>query len=153
MANTTNLELTEIAQSNTFGQWLSAFNANMEAIDGLPIPMEYGENTQMKYLKFTNGIVIMWGRVDFGTNYPCNTLWASNNYASADNFTIDLPIALVDNKPAIFPSVIADKNPDMWCLNVAVSYTQYKGRFLCAVNDTNNVNSKIVNLLIIGKWK
>lgn len=150
---TTNINLEEISQSQTFGQWLEAFNGNMAAIDALPIPIEYGKNTTMEYLKFSNGKVVMWGRVSYGTTFPCTIMWAASAGYASGIFTLDFPIALTKSDPVVIPHVISDKNPDMWCLTISTSYTTYTGRFLCAINDNANVNSKTLNMLIIGDWK
>lgn len=157
---TTNIGLEEIALSNTFGQWLEAFNANMGIIDGLPIPIEYGKNTTMEYLKFSNGKVAMWGRLEMGTKYPSTTPWGTEGYASAV-FTIDFPLALAKNNPVIIPHVISTNastggmanNTDIWCLSTGVTYTTYQGRFFARTNTTNNNNSLALNMLIIGDWK
>lgn len=150
---TTNLNLDEVALSNTFGQLVEMFNGNMDILDGLPIPIEYGKNTTMEYLKFSNGKVAIWGRVEYGTKYPCTSPWASSAGYASSNFTLDLPIALANNNPVVIPHVIADKNVDMWCLTRNTTYTTYTGCFLCAINDSSNINSKTLNMLIIGDWK
>ncbi|MEG0991001.1 hypothetical protein [Gordonibacter sp.] len=102
-------------------------------------------------MKFANGKVMMWGRIDYGKNYPCTTAWAASaGYASKD-FTLNFPIPLVSANPVILPHCIADCNPDTWVLTRSTSYTTYVGCFLCAISET--VNVKTLNMLIIGDWK
>ena len=153
---TTNTNLEEVALGQTFGQWLSAFNGNMGKIDALPLPIAYGKNTTMEYLKLSNGKVLIWGRVEYGTQYPCSNAWPSGNYVSSD-FTIDLPIPLSKANPVVIQHVLSssqnNKNPDIWFVTRQTTYTTIKGCFLCKVNDSNAVNSKALNLLLIGDWK
>lgn len=153
---TNNINLEEIALSQTFGQWLEAFNNNMGKIDTLPIPIEYGKNTTMEYLKLSNGKVIIWGRIEYGTRYPCGSVWPSGNYVSED-FMIDLPIPMTKTNPVVIPHVLSsakdNKNPDIWFVTRETTYTTIRGCFLCKVNDSAAVNSKALNLLIIGDWK
>nr|DAV56323.1 MAG TPA: hypothetical protein [Caudoviricetes sp.] len=150
---TNNINLEEIEQSNTFGQWLDAFNANMGAIDALPIPMEYGKNTKMEYLKFTNGKVAIWGRIDFGTTYICDQPWAEG--FGSKNFTIDFPIALTKSNPMVIPHVMTGSGvyPDMFCVTRSTSYTTYTGAFVTSYSDALVKTPKILNILIIGDWK
>lgn len=150
---TNNIHLDDVSLSQTFGQWLEAFNSNMGKIDALPIPMEYGKNTTMEYLKFTNGKVIMWGRVDFGSKYPVHLPWlqgSGSGYAS-DEFSIDFPLALVNNNPVVLPHVIDTKRVETFAITTSVSYTTYKGRFWSAATD--NGGSRILNIIVIGNWK
>lgn len=149
---TTNMGFAEVVESQTFGDWLESFNANWAALDGMPLPIEYGSNSTMEYIKLANGKVVMFGRVDYGTNYPCTNLAGNGNYAS-DQFTLDFPIALARNTPVVFPHVVANNNPDMDVFTRSVSYTQYKGQFLCPLNDSAMVNSKVLNIIVIGDWK
>lgn len=149
---TTNMGFAEVVESQTFGDWLEAFNGNWAALDGMPMPIEYGKNSTMEYVKLANGKVVMFGRVDYGTNYPCTNLAGNGNYAS-DQFTLDFPIALAKNTPVVFPHVVANNNPDMDVFTRSVSYTQYKGQFLCPLNDSAMVNSKVLNIIVIGDWK
>ena len=151
---TTNIGLEEIALSNTFGQWLESFNANMGTIDGLPIPIEYGKNTTMEYLKFSNGKVAMWGRINHGTTYACTLPWLAGTYGSS-NFTLDFPIALTKNTPVVIPHVMSGNgaNPDMYCVTRSTSYTTYTGCYVCTWNESSSVQSKTLNILIIGDWK
>lgn len=148
---TTNINLTEIAQSQTFGEWLEAFNENMGTIDGLPIPIEYGKNTTMEYLKLSNGKIIMWGKIDHGTKYPCNSP-SNRNYISS-TFTIDFPIALVNNNPTVIATVQASKWSDCWFLQRTTTYTNVTGCYMCIGNDSNASNSKSLNIIAIGDWK
>lgn len=150
---TSNINLEEIALSQTFGEWLEAFNDNMGIIDELPIPIEYGSNTTMEYLKLSNGKVIMWGRIDHGANYPCNTPSLSN-YASA-MFTIDFPISLTSTTPMVVgtPQGNAGSWADLWFLLKEVTYTSLSGYYLCPSNDSGRAGTKSLNILIIGDWK
>lgn len=148
---TTTLGLEKVSTANTLPEWCDMFNNNLDVLDGFPLPIEYGKNDTMEYVKFSNGKVIMFGRVNHGKNYPCTTAWAASaGYASKD-FTLDFPIALVNSNPVIVSHCIADVNPDTWVLTRSTSYTQYKGCYLCAISETSN--TKILNMLIMGDWK
>lgn len=154
MPTTTNIKLEEVTMSNTFGQWLEAFNANMDMIDGLPIPMEYGKNTTMEYLKFTNGKVFMWGKLELGYSYPCDT-YITGGYRSKD-FVIDYPIALANTK---FTAIAQAKtwpfmNQVIYQSDIP-NYTTFKGFFFCPDNDSGYTSemSKMCHLLVIGDWK
>lgn len=156
---TGNINLGEVQLSNTFGQWVDIFNGNMGKLDALPIPIEYGKNTTMEYLKFSNGMVLIYGRIEMGTKYPSTTPWGTEGFAS-DIFTIDFPIALTNNSPIVVPHVISVNadggmaaNTDIWCLSTKVTYTAYQGRFFARTNTLNNKNSLSLNMIIIGKWK
>lgn len=150
--STNNAGFAEVIESQTFGDWLEAFNGNWSMLDGMPLPIEHGSNSQMEYIKLANGKVVLFGRIDYGTNYPCKNAAAGGNYVS-DQFTLDFPIALVKNNPVVLPHVIANNNPDMDVFTRSVTYSQYKGQFLCPLNDASLVNSKVLNIIVIGDWK
>lgn len=150
---TTNLGLDEVALSNTFGQLVEMLNGNMETLDGLPLPIEYGENNTMKYLKLSNGKVVMWGRIAHGTKYPCSSL-SLGNYASS-LVTVDFPIALANNTPTVLATPQGFGWADLFWLTKNVTYTTLSGYYLCPNNDSgvSGGNSKVLNLLVIGDWK
>lgn len=140
----------KIALSSTFEQWMGSFNDLLAKLEELPLPVAFGSNSQMGYLKFANGKVMMWGRVDYGRNYPCTSAWGGGQFASKD-FELNFPIPLVNSDPVIIPHVMASVNADTWVLTRSTSYTTYKGCFLCAVSETDNV--KTLNMLVVGDWK
>lgn len=148
---TKNLKLDEVELSNTFGQWLESFNGNMGKIDALPIPIEYGKNTTMEYLKLSNGKVIMWGRLNHGTKYPCTSSW-TRGYLS-DKVTIDFPIALANSNPAVFAMAEATAWKDVAVCPTSVTYTTFSFKYWHASNDAEANNSKTCNILVIGDWK
>ena len=148
---TTNIGLQEVAQSQTFGQWLEAFNANMANIDSLPIPTEYGKNTTMEYLKLSNGKVIMWGRISHGTSYPCKTPW-TRGYTS-DKVTVDFPISLTKNNPTALITVQADTWKNVIAAVDAITYTSMSFWYWCDADDSAVSNSKECNIIVIGDWK
>lgn len=150
---TSNMKLEEVALSQTFGQFLEAFNANMGKIDALPVPIAYGKNTTMEYLKFSNGKVIMWGRIDYGTRYPVKNPWLQTGGAgyASDEFTLDFPIALADNAPVVIPHCFDSARVEMFVVTTGVTYTTYKGRFWSAA--TGHEGPKVLNILVIGNWK
>ena len=153
MENTRNLGLMKPAVSDTFANWLNANNSNMDKFDGFPMPMEKGGNSQLTYIKFSDGTALMWGAINYGTQYPCKRQWATAAGYVSDEFDINLPIALVSESYAFIPHVTANRNPDMWFLTRTQTFTRVHGAFLCAVNDSANVNTKVLNLVIIGRWK
>lgn len=151
MEVTKNVSLEKPAMSHTFEQWLEAMNGNSDRLDKLPLPVAYGGNNQMEYLKLANGTIAMWGHIEHGKNYPCTTPWdAAAGYASKE-FTITYPVALVDDSPTVFAIATADVNPDTWVLKRSQGYTSFTGCYLCAVEETRN--AKQCDLFVLGKWK
>lgn len=150
---TNNIKLEEVTQSQTFGEWLNAFNGNMGKLDSLPIPIEYGKNTSMEYLKFSNGKVLMWGRIEMGTKYPCNLPAGSASGKLSSSFTIDFPIALTKNNPTVVATVMADKWADITFYMRSASYTNMVGLFYCPGDDSKVGNNKSLNVTVIGDWK
>lgn len=149
---TENINLAEMAQSNTFGQWLDAFNANMGKIDALPLPVAYGKNTTMEYLKLSNGKAIMWGRLHLGSSYPCST--ACDGGYKSDTFTIDFPIALSSATPTVLSEAKTWPYVNQTVFSTSVTYTTFTGCFFCPSDDTGASNmQKICHLLVIGDWK
>lgn len=156
---TQNINLDEVALSNTFGQFVEMFNGNMGKLDSMPLPIEYGKNTKFEYIKFANGIVALYGRVEMGTKYPCTLPWGSDGYASGV-FTLNFPVTLTNSNPVVIPHVISSvgsgespKNTDIWCYTSNITYTTYDGRFVSRNATSAGANSLSLNMLIIGKWK
>ena len=151
---TANIGLEEIALSDTFGQWLEAFNANMDAIDGLPIPIAYGKNTTMEYLKLSSGTIVMWGHFSHGTKYKCtNTLIPGQSYAS-EPFTIDWPIALTNNTPVVLTSCMDSQAIECEVHASSVSYTTGQFKYYCpSAESSSSTRTKTCDILVIGKWK
>lgn len=150
---TTNTNLEEVALGQTFGQWLNAFNGNMGKIDALPLPIAYGKNTTMEYVKFSNGKVFMWGRIEMGTKYPCSRPGTAAGGYLSDRFTIDFPLALTKSNPAVLSTVMADKYSDVQFYMNAATYTNMTGCFYCPGNDSSIGNNKSLNVFVIGDWK
>lgn len=142
-----------IAISKTFKEWMDSFNSLLDKLDELPLPIAYGTNSQMQYLKLSNGTVLMWGRIDYGTRYPFNTAWeglGGAGYAS-EEFTLNFPIPLVDQTSTVIPHVINSTRSETFVLTTGVSYTSYKGRFWSAASDTGGAS--VLNIIVIGPWK
>ena len=137
--------------SDTFKNWLDAMNGNSDKLEALPLPVAHGSNSQMEYLKLSNGTIIMWGHFNHGKNYPCWKEWASTAGYASDDFTINFPQALVDANPTVLAFARADQNPDTWVLKRSQSYTSFVGCYLCAIEETHNI--KECDILVIGKWK
>lgn len=148
---TKNLKLDEPALSDTFGTWLEMFNKNMGTIDELPLPIAYGKNQTMEYLKFSNGKVVIWGRLDHGTKYPCVNAWQKGFLSDA--VTVDFPIALVNNTPTVLAMAEADTWKDVTVCPTNVTYTTFTFKYWHVANDSSINNSKKCNVLVIGDWK
>lgn len=151
MDATKNLGLEKPALSNSFGELLEAINLNSGKLDGLPLPVGFGSNTQMDYLKLSNGVILMWGHIEHGKNYPCSTAWATAAGWASKDFTVNYPVPLVDANPVVFAIATADVNPDTWVLKRAQTYTAFTGCYLCAISET--ANDKKCDILVIGRWK
>lgn len=143
----------KISINRTFKEWMDAFNSLADKLDELPLPVAFGTNSKMKYLKLANGTIFMWGRVDYGKNFPCTVQWEGNGgggWASAE-FTLDFPIALVSNSPVVIPHVFNTMRAETFCLETGVSYSAFKGRFWSAAED--NGGASTLNIVVIGDWK
>lgn len=149
MVSTKNLGLGKPALSNSFGELLDAMNLNSDKLDGLPLPIEYGSNTQMEYIKLAGGVVIMWGHIEHGKRYPCCKQWATA--VASDDFVINYPIPLVNDKPVVFAIATANINPDTWIMKRTQTYTALTAFYLCAIAETEN--DKNCDIMIIGRWK
>ena len=151
---TNNMNLAKVELSNTFGNWLEAFNGNMDKIDMLPIPIEYGKNTTVEYLKFANGIIIFWGHFDHGTKYKCiNTLVPGVSYAS-EYFTIDFPVALASTDMTLFTNAYDNRAVEIRIGLASSSYTSASFRYICpSAEDPAENRTKTCDILVIGDWK
>lgn len=141
----------KLAISKTFKEWMDSFNALLSKLDELPIPIAFGLTSTLKYLKFANGTVIMWGRVDHGTRYPCNVAWTRGFLSSA--ISIDFPIALVNSNPTVVAMAEADKWKDVTACPYSVTYTTFTFKYWHVANDEAQSNSKVCNIIVIGEWK
>lgn len=148
---TKNLKLEEPALSDTFGTWLEMFNGNMGKIDELPLPIEYGKNNTMEYVKMANGKIVMWGRLDHGTRYPCKHSWTRGFLSDA--VTVDFPIALVNNTPTVLAMAEADVWKDITVCPTNVTYTTFTFKYWHVADDSAQNNSKRCNVIVIGNWK
>lgn len=146
-----NLELVDIGES--IDAFVDAYNASMGALDALPLPSQTGSNSQMDYVKFTNGLVIMYGRLDLGTDYPCTRAAEDETYYTSSDLTITYPATLVDAAPVVLAHVAADPWSDVWWLTREASTTSMRGCFYCRGNDSEASNKKSLNILVIGRWK
>ena len=95
----------------------------------------------------------MWGRVEYGKNYPCSEQWeglGGGGWASRE-FELNFPIALVSAGPTVIPHVINTGRVETFCLTSSTSYTTYTGRFWSAAPD--NGGASTLNILVIGEWR
>ena len=154
---TKNIGLHTYSTSETAAQWCDALNSDNEKVDGLVNVVESGSNSQLSYQKYSDGTVHMWGRIDYGTQYPCHIEWAGAAGWASDDVVVTFPVALADASYSLIPYVRTDKNPDMWVVsNHAQELSRFRFCFLCAINDSTSetgVNNKTVNLDIWGRWR
>ena len=68
---TTNLGLHAYSTAETAAQWCAALNSDNEKLDSLVNVLQSGNNSQLRYQKYSDGTLHMWGFVDLGTTYPC----------------------------------------------------------------------------------
>ena len=154
---TANLGLSKPTQADTFAAWLNADNANMDRLDGLPIPCASGSNSQMSYIKFADGNVLMWGTVNMGTAYIVGPTQFTSGYVS-DAFTVTFPVALASTSPTISASVTTDTYSDMFVQNISVTSAAYTGRFYAQFDETKHeysagIASKELHLIVLGRWR
>lgn len=150
---TKNMNFAEVDVSDTVGEWLDAMTLNFDKLDAMPLPIAYGSNSQMEYVKLANGTAVMWGRINYGTTYKCTIPWEDTGGAgyASEVFTLNYPIALANATPTVIPHVIDDNRVETFAISVGADYTTYKGRFWSGASD--NGGSKTLNILVIGKWK
>lgn len=148
---TKNLKLDEPALSDTFGTWLEMFNGNMGKIDSLPLPIEYGKNTTMEYVKLANGKIVMWGMLDHGTKYPCKNAWTKGFLS--DTVTVDFPVALVKNTPTVLAMAEADTWKDVTVCPKDITYTTFTFKYWHVADDSTISNPKKCHIIVIGDWK
>jgi len=137
--------------SDLISDSLGHLGSNFEQIDGMPLPTEYGSNSQMEYFKFNNGILLMWGCLNHGLSMPCTLQWGFG-FASAD-FDIFWPVPLVaPNNAAIIVQGRAPYNPDLLALQRSIDAS--KGTFCYNFPAWSETNiSKQFNIFVIGRWK
>lgn len=160
MRKTANLNLSKPEPSDLMSSWLEAFNANMDQLDNsmLPLPSSRGGSGtggtgSLNFVKYSNGVCMMWGAIHHGTQYPCTREWSdAAGYASSD-FTITFPVTLASDSFCFIPYVSTYNNPDMWCVTNTRNRDSVVCAYLCAVNDSGAVNDKTLNVFIVGRWK
>ena len=161
---TTAVELDNIATSNTFSEWVAAFNANNDFLEGLPLPIEAGTANGMRYVKLASGDVLIWGTKSHGTNsnYRCTMSWQGEGqtgygYASPSEIVVDFPISLVNTAPQVFLRASDTNRCEMQVVSSgATTTTRWKGRYWCLVSDNASgwvPGSKSLDILVFGRWK
>ena len=160
MKKTPNQSFSKPEQSDKMSVWLDAFNSNMDKMDGmmLPLPAESGGSGTggtggLNYAKYSNGVYMMWGAIHHGTQYPCTREWAGAAGYASDDFDVWFPVPLADSNFCFIPHVSTFTNPDTWCVTRARDTTHVNCSYLCAINDSANVNDKTLNVFIMGRWK
>ena len=133
--------------------FLNSHNANMEALDALPLPVESGSNSQLGYQKYSDGTMHVFGMVHYGTQYPCvNQIATASGFASAE-LTLNFPAGFINGSYALLVYVSADKNPDMTFATKSQGSSSITGNFVCPLNDGSAPNSKKLNVDAWGRWK
>ena len=144
----------KIALSSTFEKWMGSFNDLLAKLDELPLPVGFGSNSQMDYLKLANGTVLMWGAVSHGQNYPCGTHGGGGEgYYTSKSLTVNFPLPLVSESPTVITSVRANEYADVFFLQRTATYTNFTGCYYCRYDDSAVANNKDLNVLVIGRWK
>lgn len=153
---TTNLGLHEYSTAETGAEWCDALNADNAKIDSLPQVVESGSNSQLSYRKWSDGVVEMWGRIDTGKRFVCQTEFEGHAFAS-EPFSVSWPVAIADTSPVLNANVSTDGNPDFFVLAVNVSPSSATFMFLANFNEGlheyGDTNNKILHLTLHGRWK
>ena len=147
--------------SNTFGEWLNGFNTNFNKIDAYPIPFDCGSGVgtgsnlsvspTWYWIKFQSGLLLQYTTISVGTQYPCTQKW-STTYAS-DKINMGFPTSFKNDDICLLSQVTADKNPDMQFVLQYKNDSRFQGQFICAVDDSQNVNSKSLSMIALGRWQ
>ncbi|MBX9032676.1 hypothetical protein [Gordonibacter massiliensis (ex Traore et al. 2017)] len=154
MDSTTNINLEKPAQSDTFAQFLEAINLNSDKLDALPLPVGYGSNSQMEYLKLACGVIAMWGHFDHGSNYKCTTTLIPGTSYCSKSFKVNYPIPLVDSNPVVLTSCVDSAAIECKASPRAASYSSVDIIYYCPTEEpSNSTRTKSCDILIIGKWK
>lgn len=156
MATTTNLGLQKPATSDTVSAFLTAHNANMDKLDGLPIPVGTVTSGTMTALKLADGTCLIWGVTTF-SNVVIGPSQYTGAYISDSTVSVNWPISL-KGTPTVLARCYTNHYSDVTVYNVSVSSTQWVGRFAAPFDESahayyTDVADKYVHLLCIGKWK
>lgn len=156
MATTTNLGLGKPATSDTVAAFLSAHNANMDKLDGLPIPMGTVTSGGMTALKFADGTCIIYGVTTF-TNVVIGPNKYSGAYISPSEITVSWPIS-IKGTPTVLAQCYTNHYSDVTVYNISTSTTQWKGRFSAPFDESaheyfSDISEKYVHIVAIAKWK
>jgi hypothetical protein len=156
MATTTNLKLSKPATSDTVSAFLSAHNANMDTLDALPIPCGSVTSGTMTALKLADGTCIIYGVTTF-KNVVIGPNQYSGAYISPNEITVNWPIA-VNGTPTVLARCYTNLYSDVSVYNVAVSETQWIGRFSAPFDESahpyfSDISEKYVHIIAIARWK
>lgn len=153
METTSNFGLKKPAQSDTVAAAWQAMNDNMDAIDALPVPVASGKNSQLRYQKYADGILHVWGCVDHGTSYPCSNQVASATGYMSSSFTLNFPAAFADTSYTCSTSVQANAYWDTSVFVASRSAGSIKLAYACPLNDASANNSKVLSIDLWGRWQ
>jgi hypothetical protein len=148
---TQNFGFLKVEESDTVPAGLAALNNNFNKLDGMPLPFENGSNSQLQYFKFSNGLLLMWGRIKHGNAYLCNEQVGSGWYFSSQ-FDLFWPISLVDPANASVLMMAHSVNyPDLQIL--VRESTAAKARLNYAFPQNENWVPKEFSVFVMGRWK
>lgn len=147
---TTNLNLDKVTTAQTVNTWVNYFNGNMDKLDAFPIPIAGGSNSQLSYLKFSNGMLMMWGHIESGTSYPCNQPWENDTYASSP-IRITFPVPTDGTVPAAFVAGVDTHRTEITALRYNVT-SEGMSIVYWSPSNLSNQGSKYCDIFVIGKW-
>ena len=148
---TTNLGLHAYSTAETAAQWCAALNSDNEKLDSLVNVLQSGNNSQLRYQKYSDGTLHMWGFVDLGTTYPC-THQTAFGFAS-DRLTLTFPVSCAATDYSFVAHLSATVYPDTF-VTVAERKADSVGiNLTCPLNDATVGNSKGLSVDIWGRWK
>ena len=152
------LDMENIALSQTFADWVSAFNDNNDLLKDCPLPISIVQDSNGMYaMRLLDGTLFMWGHLNHSTK-DCNIAWAStggSGYASA-TVTVNYPIASVVT-PTVLARATDDGRCEVMCLPSRMDQpTLSAWKFVYwTPGDTylQNQGNKHLDILVIGRWK
>ncbi len=153
MANTENYNLKLADESDLVSEFVSDYNANLQKMDGLPLPVKSGSNSQLEYVEYSDGRVEMYGRIDYGTRMPCNIPGGDGTYYTSEMVTVTFPVPLVSTAPAVIAHVASDPWGDIWWLTREITNNYMKGLFYARGDDSASGTKKVLNVEVKGRWK
>jgi len=160
----TTLDMENIAISQTFADWVSAFNDNNDLLEDCPLPISVvrggdgnSGSTGMYAMRLLDGTLVMWGHLEHGTK-DCSNDWASTGGSgfASETVTVNYPIASVTT-PTVLARATDAGRCEVMCLPSRMDQpTLSAWKFVYWTPGSVYLQSqgnKSLDILVIGRWK